>query len=213
MKCHFAEKPDGDRLHISGQYRCNLFIVSAPSGAGKTSLCNRVLKHFEDMSYSVSYTTRRPRQGEIHKRDYFFISKTEFEKGIRTERWAEWAEVHGHYYGTSARQIRDTLASGRDMLLDIDVQGTCQMVRRFPFAVTIFIMPPSEEELKRRLQLRGTDDSQTVALRLQNARMEMAQKEKYQHIIVNDDLIKAGDELIHLIEQYRSGRHSPDRMP
>lgn len=165
------------------------------------------------MSYSVSYTTRGPRQGEIHGRDYFFISKPEFEKGIRTGRWAEWAEVHGHYYGTSARQIRDTLASGRDILLDIDVQGTCQMVKCFPFAVTIFIMPPSEDELKRRLQLRGTDDLQTVALRLQNAHMEMAQKEKYQHIIINDDLPKAGDELIHLIEQYRSGRHSPDRMP
>jgi guanylate kinase len=207
---NFADKSHNDRLYASGRYRCNLYIVSAPSGAGKTSLCQNVLKHFNDMQYSVSYTTRKPRQGEIQGCDYFFISKPDFEKGIQTGRWAEWAEVHGHYYGTSERQIRETLESGRDILMDIDVQGTCQMIKRFPRAITFFIMPPSEGELKNRLEFRGTDDAQTVALRIENARMEMAQKEKYHHIIVNDDLSRASGELIGLIQQYRCRRLASD---
>jgi guanylate kinase len=193
--------------------RRHLFIVSAPSGAGKTSLCDLALSYFDDLTYSVSYTTRAPRRGEIPAKDYFFISRQEFEEGIRAVRWAEWAQVHGHFYGTSARWISETLASGRDILMDIDVQGTCRMVDRFPQCVTIFIMPPSESELKRRLQQRNTDDSKSISLRLENARAEMAKKDKYRHIIVNDNLAKASNELIHLIKTYRCGRALQPERP
>jgi guanylate kinase len=199
-----------DQLQGSAGRQRNLYIVSAPSGAGKTTLCDAALRHFKDLSYSVSYTTRSPRKGEIHGKDYFFVSKSEFEAGIRSGRWAEWAQVHGHFYGTSVQQIRDSLNAGRDILMDIDVQGARQMVARFPAAVTIFIMPSSEKELNRRLQIRGTDDQQTIALRLANARKEMTQKDKYRHIIVNDDLSKATDQFVDLIEQYRCGRLAVD---
>ena len=189
----------------TGQQPSNLYIVSAPSGAGKTTLCEAALKHFKDLRYSVSYTTRAPRTGEIPGQDYFFVSRSEVEAGIRSGRWAEWAEVHGHFYGTSAQWIRDNLNAGRDSLMDIDVQGACQMVARVPAAVTIFIMPPSEEALGRRLRHRGTDDPRTISLRLENARQEMTQKDKYRHIIVNDEPAKAKGRFIDLIEQYRSG--------
>lgn len=180
-----------------------LFIISAPSGAGKTSLCDAIRKQYADLAYSISYTTRAARQGEQNGRDYFFISEKEFRQGIAEDRWAEWAEVHGHLYGTSAHWIAETLSQGRDVLMDIDVQGTRHMLRRFPDAVTIFIMPPSLEELKRRLESRGADDAATIALRLANARQEMRQKTHYRHIVINDDLQSATRELIHLLAQYR----------
>lgn len=180
-----------------------LFIVSAPSGAGKTTLCNAVRRHFKDLAYSISYTTRAPRTGEQHGRDYFFISSEEFEAGIAQGRWAEWARVHGNLYGTSAQLITDTLDAGRDILLDIDVQGTRQILRRFPEAITIFIRPPSLEALKQRLSRRGTEDRATIDLRLANARSEMAQQHLYRHVLVNDDLNRATRELIDLFQAYR----------
>lgn len=180
-----------------------LFVVSAPSGAGKTTLCDAVRRHFGDLAYSVSYTTRAPRKGEQHGRDYFFISPEAFEQGIAEGRWAEWARVHGNLYGTSARWIAETLAAGRDTLMDIDVQGTRQMVQRFPEAVTIFIRPPSLAVLEQRLRQRGSDDDATIAMRLANAREEMAGEAMYRHVVVNDDLARATRELIALIAGYR----------
>ncbi len=119
-----------------------LFIVSAPSGAGKSTLCLAVRAKMPDLAYSVSHTTRRPRQGEEDGRDYYFISEAEFKQGIAQRRWAEWALVHGNYYGSSAQWIQQTLAERRDILMDIDVQGAGQMVDRFPRAVTIIVVAP-----------------------------------------------------------------------
>jgi len=182
----------------------HLFIVSAPSGTGKTTLCNRVRKHFSDLYYSVSTTTRPARPGEQDGRDYHFVSVQEFERGIAEGRWAEWARVHGNLYGTSAQWIAEVLAKGGDILLDIDVQGARQILKRFPEAVTIFILPPDMAELERRLRLRGTDDDATVALRIVNAREEMAQQGLYRHVLVNDDLEKAAQAFINLLKRYRS---------
>jgi guanylate kinase len=179
-----------------------LFIISAPSGAGKTTLCADIRRHFPALLYSISYTTRPPRHGEEEGRDYFFISRSEFEKGITEGRWAEWAKVHGHYYGTSARLIQEALELGKAILMDIDVQGTRQILDRFPEAVTIFIMPPSLAELDRRLRLRGTDDDATIAVRLNNARMEIAQGRDYRHIIVNDELDQARKQILSVFEKY-----------
>ncbi len=181
-----------------------LFIVSAPSGAGKSTLCRAVLDFFSDLVYSVSYTTRSPRRGEQNGVDYHFIAKDEFEKGIACGRWAEWAEVHDHYYGTSADFLDGELSVGRDILLDIDIQGTRQILQRYPDGVTIFIMPPTLETLKFRLQSRGTDSPEVIAVRLKNAREEMAQRDLYHHIITNDRLKDAVAELIAIIEKYRS---------
>ena len=186
-----------------------LFILSAPSGAGKSTLCRLLRQHFSDLVYSVSHTTRAARAGEVHGRDYFFISKSEFEAGIQEQRWAEWAEVHGHYYGTCARQIEQALTAGKIVLMDIDVQGTRQIKRRFPRALAVFVLPPSLEELERRLRQRGTDDEQTIALRLSNAEKEIAQKDFYDHAIVNDTLQEAADTLIGLLEAYREKAAGP----
>ncbi len=181
-----------------------LFIISAPSGAGKSTLCRAVLNRFSDLVYSVSYTTRSLRGGEQNGVDYHFISKNEFERRISQGRWAEWAKVHGHYYGTSADFLDGELNDGRDILLDIDIQGAGQILQRYPDGVTIFIMPPSLKTLKSRLQSRGTDSPEVIAVRLKNAQDEIAQKDVYRHIIINDRLTDAIAELIAIFERYRS---------
>jgi guanylate kinase len=190
------------RNNSAGQYAGRLFIVSAPSGAGKTTLCNALRSHFHKLRYSVSYTTREVRKGEQHAADYYFISKAEFEQGIGQGRWAEWAKVHGNYYGTCARWITQSLKAGQDILLDIDVQGMQQLLEQFPEAVTIFIMPPSIEELQSRLKQRGLDDAPTIALRMKNARAEMDQQGQYRHVVINDDLAEAQQQLVSIIERY-----------
>ena len=182
-----------------------IFIISAPSGAGKTTLCKAALAAFADMRYSVSFTTRPPRPGEENGQDYVFVTAPEFEAGIRNGRWAEWARVHGNYYGTSADVLAQSLSSGCDILLDIDVQGAQQICARFPESVTIFIMPPSLEVLRQRLVSRGTDRPEVIALRIENAGREMAQRDVYRHVVVNDDLETAITELIHIIDLYRNG--------
>ena len=187
----------------AGQSTGHLFIVSAPSGAGKSTLCNAVRRQMGDLTYSVSYTTRSPRQGERNCVDYHFISEADFQRGISTGRWAEWARVHGNYYGSSAKWIEQTLSAGRDILMDIDLQGARQMMQRFPQAVTIFIMPPSLEELEKRLRGRRTDSRQTIDLRLRNAQEEIAQHGICRHVLLNDDIEKATQDLVKLIEAYR----------
>ncbi|MFH2044731.1 MAG: guanylate kinase [Pseudomonadota bacterium] len=182
-----------------------LFIVSAPSGAGKTTLCKRLLARFTDMIYSISYTTRAPRIDEKNGVDYFFISKKDFETKIIEGKWAEWAKVHGNFYGTSAEYLNDAILSGKDILLDIDVKGTMQIIKRYSDSITIFIMPPSLEELKIRMESRGTDTREVIENRLKNAKEEMAQKNLYKHEIINDSLDKATFELFALVEKYRAG--------
>jgi guanylate kinase len=181
----------------------HVFILSAPSGAGKTTLRRAVIERFADIHYSVSFTTRPRRAGEVEGRDYHFISTAEFEEGIRSGRWAEWAQVHENFYGTSAKVLEQTLAAGRDILLDIDVQGAHQILRRFPKSVTIFIMPPSLDILEARLRARGTDAAEAIRIRLRNAAGEMAQKECYRHVIINDDLATAVQEMVAIIGSYR----------
>jgi len=184
--------------------RGRLFIISAPSGTGKTTLCSAVLNRFPNMLYSVSYTTRKPRNGEQSGIDYHFIKKKDFKDKIEDGKWAEWAEVHGNYYGTSAELLDKGLDSGRDIILDIDVQGTIRLLERYPESVTVFVMPPSIEELKRRLELRDTDSGEVIARRLENAKMEMEKKDLYLHVIINDQLPDAIEQLIAVIENYQS---------
>ncbi|OQX27622.1 MAG: guanylate kinase [Desulfobacteraceae bacterium IS3] len=181
----------------------HLFIVSAPSGAGKTTLCKALLANFPDLRFSVSHTTRLPRAGERDGIDYVFITKDAFVKGIETGKWAEWAELHGNFYGTSAEFLDAAMSAGHDVLLDIDVQGMRQIIGRYPQAVTIFIMPPSFEVLKARLESRATDKKDVIAARLLHAQKEMAEKELYRHVIVNDRLQEAERELTALVESYR----------
>ena len=185
-------------------HKGRLFIVSAPSGAGKTTLCQAAREQFSDLIYSISFTTRAPRTREKHGVDYFFISKAEFEKRIQQGDWAEWANVHGHYYGTSASFLSQQLSSGQRVLLDIDVQGARQILKQFPDSVTIFIMPPALEVLRERLEKRGGDDPETIKKRLNAAEAEIAQKDLYQHVIVNDQLHKAVAAFCDIIS-----RHAP----
>ncbi|MCW7754184.1 guanylate kinase [Desulfobotulus sp. H1] len=187
----------------NGGKRGRLFVVSAPSGTGKTTLCTALRERFPDLSYSISYTTRSPRKGEKDGRDYFFISLEEFRAGIDQGRWVEWAEVHGNYYGTSAFALEKTLSSGGDLLLEIDVQGMRQILERFPEAVTIFILPPSVASLRERLFKRGTDASEVIERRIADAILEIARKDAYRYRIVNDDFERARDALLFLIDACR----------
>jgi guanylate kinase len=186
----------------------NLFIISAPSGAGKTTLCRAVLDRIPNLLYSVSYTTRKPRKGEQNGIDYYFITEKDFKNRIKNGKWAEWAEVYGHYYGTSSEFIDTSLASGRDILLDIDFQGTLQILDQYPDGITIFIMPPSLDILKLRLESRGTDSKHVISRRIEVANKEMENKDFYRHIIINDKLSVAVADLISVIEKYRTDRNT-----
>ena len=178
-----------------------LFVISAPSGAGKTTLIREVLKQFKSLSYSISSTTRPPRKNETDGRDYFFITAHEFEEKIRQGAWLEWARVHDHYYGTSRSVVEQTLEQGRSLLLDIDVQGAAQVIKSDLSPVTLFILPPSVEELERRLKGRGTDESAVIEKRLRNAVAEMAQKDTYQYQVINDDLETAVNEILSIFKK------------
>ena len=177
-----------------------LFVVSAPSGAGKTTLCNAARARLPELVYSISSTTRAPRAGEVAGKDYFFVSEAQFRDGIQAGQWAEWAKVHDHFYGTSARFIDTHLADGRDVLLDIDVQGARQILERYPQAVTIFIMAPSMDILRERLIARGQDDPAVIEKRLKNAQSEIACKGWYRHVLVNDDLDSAIERFVSILK-------------
>ena len=183
----------------------NLFVISAPSGAGKTTLCARLLEHYPDIQYSISYTTRSPRPNEKNGEDYYFITKEDFLEKQHQDYWAEWARVHDHFYGTSTDLLTNRLVKGHDVLMDIDVQGAIQIRDRFTEAITIFIMPPSMEVLQQRLNRRGTDNQAIIEKRLKNAIREIEQKDLYRHVIVNDDLEIATNELIGIVQSYRKG--------
>ena len=195
-------RPSGSNPKETNSKQGRLFIISAPSGGGKTTLSKALVNRFKDILYSVSYTTRPPRKGELDGVDYYFIQKKDFEKRIERGHWAEWAEVHGNYYGTSAGFLDKGLASGRDILLDIDVQGTLQILENYPDSVTIFIMPPSLETLRKRLEMRRTESRGTIKRRLLTAEKEMAQKGLYRYVIVNDQLSVSIEKLIAIIEKY-----------
>ncbi len=172
--------------------------MSAASGAGKTTLKDKVIGEFPDIVYSISATTRKPREGEVDGVHYFFKTKEEFEKLIKEDGLIEWNEVHGNYYGTPKFFVEDMLRQGKRVIFDLDVFGKVNFDKVYPDATGILILPPSEEELERRLRGRGTDSEEVIRLRLENAKKEMEfakTKGKYEYTIVNDDLEKAANEL------------------
>ena len=168
-----------------------LFIISGPSGVGKTTLIKRLLDSFPDILLSISCTTRARRPGEVPGRDYHFVSVKRFALLRSRGGFAEWANVHGSLYGTPRRPVEQALRRGGDALLEIDVQGTRKIKRRYPDAVSIFIAPPSLRELRRRLSRRGTDGRKTMAKRLENARREIHESMRYDYRVVNTDLTAA----------------------
>jgi len=167
-------------------YPGNLFVVAAPSGAGKSSLVKALLELDSYVLPSISHTTRPPRGQEKHGREYFFISNDEFDKMVLGEAFVEWANVHGHRYGTSKKMIEERIAQGADVVLEIDCQGATQIKRIFGNAVLIFILPPSWEELRSRLERRGEDAPDTIELRLQNAAEELQQARAFDFVIINE---------------------------
>ena len=172
-----------------------LLVISAPSGAGKSTLIARLRRDFPGFAFSVSCTTRSPREGEVDGKDYHFISKDLFLDRISSGSFAEWAEVHGNYYGTPKQEVQDTLASGRDMILDIDVQGAKQVRENMGIGCFVFLFPPSRQTLEARLTGRGTDTEEVITRRLINAVDEIRQCTLFDHWIVNDDLDRAYEEL------------------
>jgi guanylate kinase len=166
-------------------------ILSAPSGGGKTTIARHLLSARPDIGYSVSATTRAPRAGEVDGEHYHFIGREEFERRRDAGEFAEWAEVHGNLYGTLRSEVERVLATGRHVLMDIDVQGARQFARAFPDTVLIFVIPPSAEVLMQRLAGRDTESPATLALRMRNARDELAAVEEYRYVVVNDKLEKA----------------------
>jgi len=185
-----------------------LIVVSAPSGAGKTSLCLEIRKHVPDLAYSISYTTRAPRLGEVDRRDFFFVSEPIFRQMAGRGEFAEWARVHGNLYGTSAGFLDETLAQGEDILLDIDTQGARQVRGRYPEGVYVFVVAPSMKELEQRLLERKSDAPQEIAQRLKRAREEIAAWREYDYLIVNQDLDGAVQQLqaIVVAERARTNR-------
>ncbi len=170
-------------------------ILSAPSGGGKTTIARRLLERRPDVGYSVSCTTRLPRDGEVDGRDYRFFSTSEFERARDAGEFAEWAEVHGCYYGTLRSEVRRVLDAGQHVLMDIDVQGARQFAAAFPDTVLVFVLPPSGEVLKLRLAGRKSESNERLLTRLRNARAELGEVGRYHYVVVNDELERAVDQV------------------
>jgi guanylate kinase len=168
------------------EYPGNLFVVAAPSGAGKSSLVRALQELDSHVQPSVSHTTRAPRGQEKHGREYFFASEPEFDSMVRADAFVEWAHVHQHRYGTSKKAIAERMEQGADVILEMDFQGAIQIKQAFANAVCIFILPPSWEELRARLERRGEDSAQTIELRMKNAALEVAQAGKFDFVIINE---------------------------
>jgi guanylate kinase len=189
----------------------NLFVVVAPSGAGKTSLVNELLTREPSIRLSVSYTTRAPREGELNGREYHFIAREAFEKMIASDDFLEHANVFGNYYGTSRRWIEEQLSGDHDVLLEIDWQGALQVRKLFPEMVGIFIMPPSLKELRRRLQARGKDSPETIERRLAGARDDISHVLEFEYIIVNESFDSAATDLHAVVRATRVSRAQQSR--
>jgi guanylate kinase len=192
----------------SGQF----FIVSAPSGTGKSTLIQDLLQSnlrgFGNLVHSVSHTSRSPREGEIDGEDYHFVSRSVFEQMIEERRFLEWAEVFGDYKGTAASEVDPRLDAGIDVIADVDVQGALQLMEARPAAATIFILPPSREEVERRIRTRGLDDEEQIRRRLALSRWEIERYDTYDYAIINADLARASDALAAIVigERHRRKR-------
>ncbi len=186
-----------------------IIVVSAPSGAGKTTVCERLLADMPELAMSVSYTTRRPRKGEKNGKDYFFVAKKTFLDELDRGRFLESAEVHGHYYGTPRDLLEKRIRAGKDTVLDIDVQGAYSIGQAFPDAVLILLMPPSLAELERRLKGRGSDKSKDIERRLWKASREFSCHPRFDYLVVNEDIDEAVEDLKSIV---RAERRRADRL-
>lgn len=186
-------------MAVEQKKRGTLIVLSGPSGVGKSTVISELLSERKDIYFSVSFTTRAPREGEVNGVNYNFVSREEFERMIRDGELLEYAEYVGNYYGTSLKVIRDYLEQGTDVLLDIEVQGAAAVKAKCPGAVLIFIFPPSLEELAHRLQSRNTDSEEVIAKRLERAREECGEILKYDYLVVNDSVIAAVGEITSIL--------------
>lgn len=183
--------------------RGSLFIVSAPSGAGKTTLCRKLVSSLPNLKFSVSYTTRQPRQGEVDDRDYTFISREDFRVMADRGEFIEWVEVHGEFYGTSRKRLEELMDSGNDVILDIDTQGAIQIKEKCKEGIYIFVLPPSLEILKKRLEKRMTDSKEEIEKRLKVAVSEIKTFPQYDYVIINDIVEDALKEFEAIIISHR----------
>lgn len=181
----------------------NLYVIAAPSGAGKSSLVKALMAQDPELELSVSHTTRAPRGQEQHGREYFFVPHDVFDRMVADNAFVEWAHVHSNRYGTSRQAIQDKISSGADIILEIDFQGALQIKQLFPQAVTVFILPPSWPELEARLRRRGEDSEEVIALRLKNAATEMAQAKNFDFVIINDSFERALGDLQAIVRTHR----------
>ena len=188
-------------------YPGNLFVVAAPSGAGKSSLVKALMELDSRVQPTVSHTTRAPRGQEKHGREYFFASAQEFDAMVLGDAFVEWAHVHGQRYGTSKKMIEERMAQGADVILEIDYQGALQIKKMYANAVLIFILPPSWEELRSRLERRGEDTAEIIELRLQNAAIEMAQAPEFDFVIINEVFDRALFDLKAVVHAQRLKYH------
>jgi guanylate kinase len=184
--------------------RGTLFVVSSPSGGGKGTIIRHVLSVVENLRYSVSYTTRAPRLGEVNGREYFFVNCETFEEMVAAGEFLEWACVHGNFYGTAKSQILEDTAAGSDLILEVDVQGAASVRQLLMDSVSIFILPPSYDVLRQRLIARGTDSPEELELRLRNAPEELKQYSAFDYVIINDEIARAAGQLASIIYAERA---------
>jgi guanylate kinase len=211
MSSELTKASDSDSSAISGHGM--LIVVSSPSGGGKGTLIDRVLKTVPGVSYSISYTTRAPRPGEQNGREYFFVSTAEFEAMLGRGELLEWANVYGYLYGTSRAQVERERAAGHDIILEIDVQGAASIRKLVADEVTVFILPPSFQLLRQRLVARGTDSPADLERRLRGAPAEVKQYKDFQYVILNDDINRASAQLASVIYAERARRQrQEDRL-
>jgi len=193
-----------DSISAAPGQRGILFVVSSPSGGGKGTLIQRVLRQLPNLCYSVSFTTRQPREGEIDGREYFFVDRNKFAEMAERNDFLEWANVHGHLYGTSRHQVVRDVSGGKDIILEVDVQGAASIRQIVADAVSVFILPPSLEILRQRLVARGTDSADSLAVRLNNAPTELKAYKAFDYVIINDDVDRAAGQLAAIIEAERT---------
>src|ERR1044071_2154130 len=184
--------------------RGTLFVVSSPSGGGKGTIIRHVLDVVPNLSYSVSFTTRAPRNNELNGREYFFVSRQVFEEMVAAGEFLEWACVHGNFYGTSRRQIIEETGTGADIILEVDVQGAASVRQLLMDSVSVFILPPSYEVLRQRLIARGTDSPEELEVRLRNAPEELKQYSSFDYVIINDEIDRAAGQLASIIYAERA---------